>query len=62
MPAWEWPMNDPTPREQPLPSKAEHMPPVEARQARTTGRLRYMLAASLVLVIVALLVIYFLYA
>jgi hypothetical protein len=55
-------MNDHTPREQPLPRKAEHMPPVEARQARTTGRLRYILGASLALVVVAFLVLYFIYA
>ena len=46
-------MNDQTPREQPLPPKAEHMRPVEARQALTTGRLRYMLAISVALVVVA---------
>jgi len=55
-------MNDQTPREQPLPPKAEHMPPVEARQALTTGRVRYMLAISVVLVVVALAIVYFIYA
>lgn len=55
-------MNDQTRHEQPLPPKAEHMPPGEARQARMTGRLRYILAASLALAIVAFVIIYFIYA
>ena len=46
-------MNDQAPREQPLPPKAEHLPTVDARQAQVTGRLRYMLAVSAVLVVVA---------
>jgi hypothetical protein len=55
-------MNDQTPREQPLPPRAERMPPVEARQAQMRGRVRYMLAISVVLVVVAFAVIYFIYA
>jgi len=55
-------MNDQTPREQPLPPRAERLPPVEARQARMTGRVRYILAASVTLVVVAFAIIYFIYA
>ena len=53
-------MNDQTARE--LPSKAEHMPPTDARQAQTTGHLRYMLAISVGLVVAAFAIIYFIYA
>jgi hypothetical protein len=38
------------------------MPPVEARQAQTTGRVRYILAVSVALVVVAFAIIYFIYA
>ena len=38
------------------------MPPVDARQAQVTGRLRYMLAVSVVLVVIAFAIIYFVYA
>ena len=55
-------MNDQTPREQPLPERAEHMPPAEARQARITGRVRYMLAISVALIVIAFAIIYFVYA
>ncbi|HEX3432161.1 MAG TPA: hypothetical protein VHT03_14875 [Rhizomicrobium sp.] len=55
-------MKDQSPREQPLPPKAEHMPPVEARQALMTGRARYILAISVALVVVAFAIIYFIYA
>ncbi|HLY06380.1 MAG TPA: hypothetical protein VKR31_11595 [Rhizomicrobium sp.] len=55
-------MNDQTPPEQPLPPKAEHMPPIDARQAQMTGRVRYVLAISLVLIVVALAIIWFIYA
>lgn len=55
-------MNDNTLHDQPLPLKAEHMPPTAARQARTTGHLRYMLAASVVLAVIALAIIYFSFA
>jgi len=55
-------MNDQTPREQPLSSKAEHMRPVEARQAQITGRLRYILLISVALVVIAFAIIWFIYA
>lgn len=55
-------MNDQTPHEQPLAPRAERMPPVDARQAQITGRLRYMLTISVVLVVVAFAIIYFIYA
>jgi hypothetical protein len=55
-------MNDQTYREQPLPPKAEHMPPTQARQGRMTGHVRYILAVSVALVVVAFAVIYFIYA
>lgn len=55
-------MNDKTPREQPLPPNAGHMPAVEARQGLMTGRVRYILAVSVVLVVVAFAIIYFVYA
>lgn len=55
-------MNDQTPREQSLPPKADHMPPVDARQALMTGRVRYILAISVALVVVAFAIIYFVYA
>ena len=55
-------MNDQTLREQPLPPKAEHLPPTEARQDLMTGRVRYILAISVTLVIVAFAIIYFIYA
>jgi len=38
------------------------MRPVEARQAQMTGRLRYMLTISVVLVVAAFAIIYFIYA
>jgi hypothetical protein len=55
-------MNDQTPREQPLPRRAEHLPPTDARQGQTTGRVRYILAISVALVVVAFAIIYFMYA
>ena len=55
-------MNDQTLREQPLPPKAEHMPPVEARQGQMTGRVRYILAISVALVVIAFAIIWFIYA
>jgi hypothetical protein len=55
-------MNDQIPRDQPLPPKAEHMPPTEARQGLITGRVRYILAISVALTVAAFAVIYFLYA
>jgi hypothetical protein len=55
-------MNDQTLREQPLPPKAEHMPPVDARQAQMTGRVRYVLIISVVLVVIALAIVWFIYA
>lgn len=55
-------MNDQTLREQPLPTKAEHLLPTEARQGLMTGRVRYILAISVTLVIVAFAIIYFIYA
>ena len=38
------------------------MPPTDARQAQTTGRLRYILAISVALVVAAFAIIYFIYA
>ena len=55
-------MNDQTSRKQPRPPKAERMAPVDARQAQITGRLRYMLAVSVALVVIAFAIIYFIYA
>ena len=55
-------MNDQMPLEQPLPPKAEHMRPVDARQAQTTGRLRYILGISVALVVIAFAIIWFVYA
>jgi hypothetical protein len=55
-------MNDQTPHDQPLPPKAEHISPVEARQARMTGHVRYILAISVALVVIAFAIIYFIYA
>jgi hypothetical protein len=55
-------MNDQTPREQPLPPRAERKPPPKARQAQMTGRVRYILAVSVTLVVVAFAIIYFIYA
>lgn len=41
--------------------RTEIVPPVQARQGVTLGRMRYVLAISLALVIVAFAIIYFLY-
>ena len=49
-------------RERPLPPKAEHMPPTEARQGLMTGRVRYILAVSVALVVAAFAIVYFIYA
>lgn len=38
------------------------MPAVEARQAQMTGRVRYMLAISVALVVIAFAIIWFIYA
>ena len=55
-------MNDQVSPEQPLPPKAEHLRPVEARQARMTGRVRYILTISVALVVIAFAIIWFVYA
>jgi len=55
-------MTDQTFREQPLPPKVEHLPPTEARQGQMTGRVRYILAVSVALVVAAFAIIYFIYA
>lgn len=41
--------------------QAKEVPPVQARQGATLGHMRYVLAISLALVIVAFAIIYFLY-
>lgn len=38
------------------------MPPVDARQAQMTGRVRYILMISVALVVIALAIIWFIYA
>jgi hypothetical protein len=55
-------MNDQTLHEQPLPPRAERLPPTDARQGAITGRVRYILAISVALVVIAFAIIYFVYA
>jgi len=53
----------PTPDEaRPRDGSGTELPTTEARQATTTGRVRYMLWIGLALVIIAFAIIYFLFA